>query len=43
MAKKFNRGVAIVGAGMSNFGAFPGKSTVTSLSRPFLEMHAIGG
>ncbi len=26
-SNKFNRGVAIVGAGMSNFGAFPGKAT----------------
>ena len=39
MAKKFNRGVAIVGAGMSNFGAFPGKSTRDLFVEAFLEMH----
>lgn len=27
MAKKLSRGVAVVGVGMSKFGAFPGKSS----------------
>jgi acetyl-CoA C-acetyltransferase len=39
-AKRFNRGVALVGAGMSNFGAFPGKTTRDLFVEAFKEMHA---
>lgn len=38
MAKKLNRGVALVGAGMSKFGAFPGKATRDLFVESFLEM-----
>jgi acetyl-CoA C-acetyltransferase len=38
--KKFNRGVALVGAGMSSFGAFPGKTTRDLFVEAFREMHA---
>jgi acetyl-CoA C-acetyltransferase len=42
MAKKrrLARGVAVVGAGMSKFGAFPGKSTRDLFVEAFLEMKA---
>lgn len=36
--KKFNRGVAVVGAGMSQFGAFPGKATRDLFVEAFQEM-----
>ena len=36
--KKLNRGVAVVGAGMSRFGAFPGKATRDLFVEAFLEM-----
>jgi acetyl-CoA C-acetyltransferase len=36
--KKLNRGVAIVGAGMSSFGAFPGKATRDLFVQSFNEM-----
>jgi len=38
-AKRFNRGVALVGAGMSNFGAFPGKTTRDLFVEAFKDMH----
>lgn len=38
MPKKLNRGVAIVGAGMSQFGAFPGKATRDLFVDAFREM-----
>ena len=38
--KKLNRGVAIVGAGMSQFGAFPGKATRDLFVEAFQEMSA---
>ncbi|MCB0209478.1 MAG: hypothetical protein KDJ52_09120 [Anaerolineae bacterium] len=37
---KLNRGVAIVGAGMSKFGAFPGKATRDLFVESFTEMQA---
>jgi len=37
--KRFNRGVALVGAGMSNFGAFPGKTTRDLFVEAFKDMH----
>lgn len=37
-ARKLGRGVAIVGAGMSQFGAFPGKTTRDLFVEAFLEM-----
>jgi acetyl-CoA C-acetyltransferase len=40
MAKKLNRGVAVVGAGMSAFGAFPGKATRDLFVEAFQEMVA---
>ncbi len=40
MTKKLNRGVAIVGAGMSSFGAFPGKATRDLFVEAFQEMVA---
>jgi acetyl-CoA C-acetyltransferase len=36
--KKLGRGVAVVGAGMSNFGAFPGKATRDLFVEAFLDM-----
>jgi acetyl-CoA acetyltransferase len=36
--KKFGRGVAVVGAGMSKFGAFPGKATRDLFVEAFQEM-----
>ncbi|MGD8752694.1 MAG: hypothetical protein PVG14_14785, partial [Anaerolineales bacterium] len=38
--KRFQRGVAVVGAGMSKFGAFPGKSTRDLFVDAFREMRA---
>lgn len=38
MAKKLGRGVALVGAGMSKFGAFPGKTTRDLFVEAFLDM-----
>jgi acetyl-CoA C-acetyltransferase len=38
MAKKLGRGVALVGAGMSKFGAFPGKGTRDLFVEAFLDM-----
>lgn len=38
--KKLGRGVALVGAGMSKFGAFPGKSTRDLFVEAFLDMRA---
>ena len=38
--KKFGRGVAVVGAGMSKFGAFPGVSTRDLFVEAFQEMRA---
>jgi len=38
--KKLNRGVAVVGAGMSKFGAFPGLSTRDLFVQAFQEMRA---
>jgi acetyl-CoA C-acetyltransferase len=38
--KGFQRGVAVVGAGMSKFGAFPGKSTRDLFVEAFQEMRA---
>ncbi|MGD8750319.1 MAG: hypothetical protein PVG14_02795 [Anaerolineales bacterium] len=38
--KRFQRGVAVVGAGMSKFGAFPGKSTRDLFVDAFQEMRA---
>ncbi len=38
--KKFGRGVAVVGAGMSKFGAFPGRSTRDLFVEAFQEMRA---
>ncbi len=38
MARKLNRGVAIVGAGMSKFGAFPDKNSRELLVEAFIEM-----
>jgi len=38
--RKLNRGVAIVGAGMSNFGAFPGKTTRDLFVEAFQGMRA---
>lgn len=38
--RKLGRGVALVGAGMSRFGAFPGKNTRELLVDAFLEMKA---
>ena len=38
MAKKLGRGVALVGAGMSDFGAFPGKATRDLFVESFTEM-----
>ena len=40
MAKKLGRGVALVGAGMSKFGAFPGKSTRDLFVEAFLDLRA---
>ncbi len=40
MAGKLNRGVAIVGAGMTQFGAFPGKATRDLFVEAFREMSA---
>ncbi len=40
MKKKLGRGVAIVGAGMSNFGAFPGKATRDLFVEAFSDMIA---
>jgi len=40
MAKKLGRGVALVGAGMSRFGAFPGKSTRDLFVDAFLDLRA---
>ncbi|MEJ2353468.1 MAG: thiolase domain-containing protein, partial [Anaerolineales bacterium] len=40
MAKKLGRGVALVGAGMSKFGAFPGKGTRDLFVEAFLDMRA---
>ncbi len=37
-ARKLGRGVAIVGVGMSQFGAFPGKTTRDLFAEAFLEM-----
>ncbi len=37
---KLARGVAVVGAGMSKFGAFPGKSTRDLFVEAFMEMKA---
>jgi acetyl-CoA C-acetyltransferase len=43
MTKKLNRGVAIVGAGMTQFGAFPGKATRDLFVEAFREMtEAVG-
>lgn len=39
-SKKLGRGVALVGAGMSKFGAFPGKSTRDLFVEAFLDMKA---
>ncbi|HZD57574.1 MAG TPA: hypothetical protein VE136_12655 [Anaerolineales bacterium] len=38
MAKKLGRGVALIGAGMSKFGAFPGKTTRDLFVEAFLDM-----
>lgn len=38
MTKKFGRGVSVVGAGISKFGAFPGKSTRDLFVEAFQEM-----
>jgi acetyl-CoA C-acetyltransferase len=40
MANKLGRGVALVGAGMSKFGAFPGKTTRDLFVEAFLDMRA---
>jgi acetyl-CoA C-acetyltransferase len=40
MAKKLSHGVALVGAGMSKFGAFPGKTTRDLFVEAFLDMRA---
>jgi len=40
MKKKLGRGVAVVGAGMSNFGAFPGKATRDLFVEAFSDMIA---
>ena len=37
--KKLNRGVAVVGAGMSKFGAFPEFSTRDLFVQAFQDMH----
>ena len=36
--RKLGRGVAVVGVGMSQFGAFPGKTTRDLFVEAFLEM-----
>ncbi len=38
--RRLGRGIAIVGAGMSRFGAFPGKATRDLFVEAFQEMHA---
>jgi len=40
MKKKLGRGIAVVGAGMSNFGAFPGKATRDLFGEAFSDMIA---
>ena len=42
MAKKLGRGVALVGAGMSKFGAFPGKTTRDLFVEAILDMRVAG-
>ncbi len=42
-SRKLGRGVAVVGAGMSNFGAFPGLSSRDLFVSAFKEMRQVCG